>query len=114
MGAPSDVKSARIGKKLILEDAVVNCDIVSGKKIRIIFDGRSSFEPVISNLILTTKAPVNILYASTRDIKGKAYGQMVFQIPGDDAEYKRVAAHLDSMGINYEEVTDYDMGQDDD
>lgn len=109
----SDPKS-RIGKKLILEDAVVNCDIVSGKKIRIIFDGRSSFEPVISNLILTTKAPVNILYASTRDIKGKAYGQMVFQIPGDDAEYKRVAAHLDSMGINYEEVTDYDMGQDDD
>lgn len=105
----SDPKS-KVGKKLILGEAVVNCNVVSGRKIRIIFDGRSSFEPIISNLILTSKTAVNILYASTRDIKGKAYGQMIVQIPGGEVDYKRVVNYLNNVEINYEEVGEDDMG----
>ena len=40
-----------IGKKLILGDVLPNKEIVSGVKLRIEFDGRSSFEPVLSNMI---------------------------------------------------------------
>ena len=47
---------------------------------RIIFNGRSSFEPVISNLVLECGAPVNIMFADTRDIGGTAFGQMVLQL----------------------------------
>lgn len=105
----SDPRSA-IGKQLILGDAVQNWDRVSGKKLRIIFDGRSSFEPIISNLILSCNVPINILYASTRDIKGEARGQMIVQISDKEMEYKRVINYLNSTKVRYEEVSSHELG----
>ena len=44
-----------------------------GKRcIRIVFTENSSFEPVIANMVLECKAPVNILLADTKDINGIA------------------------------------------
>ena len=55
-----------------------------GKKcIRIVFSENSSFEPVIANMVLECKAPVNILQADTKDIGGIAHGQMILQLPED-------------------------------
>lgn len=50
---------------------------------RLIFNGRSSFEPIIANMVLECGCPVNIMYAATRDIGGTAFGQMVLQLPED-------------------------------
>ncbi len=75
-------------------------------KCRIIFDGRTSFEPVIANMILECKTPVNILFADTKDIDGKAFGQMVIQLPNDDTGRKRIMNYLISNEIVYEEVSD--------
>ena len=47
----------------------------------ITFAGQSSFEPVIGNLVLEYKTPVNILYANTRNIGGNAEGEMILQLP---------------------------------
>ena len=49
--------------------------------IRVVFGATSSFEPVIANMILECKAPVNILMADTKDIGGIAHGQMILQLP---------------------------------
>ena len=76
----SEPKS-KIGRQLILGDAVENVRFDKSRKIRITFDGRSSMEPVLANMILASKVPVNILYASTKDIGGTAYGQMIIQLP---------------------------------
>ena len=65
----SEPKS-KIGRQLILGDAVENVKFDKSRKIRITFDGRSSMEPVLANMILASKVPVNILYASTKDIGG--------------------------------------------
>jgi len=74
---------------------------------RIIFDGRSSFEPVISNVVLACKAPVNIMYADTRNIEGKAVGQMVIQLPDDAEMEEKVLHYFDSRNIPYEAAHDF-------
>ena len=71
---------------------------------RIIFNGRSSFEPVISNLVLECGAPVNIMFADTRDIGGTAFGQMVLQLPDNEEVVRRILAYADSKGLMLEEM----------
>ena len=66
-------------RQLVIPEALQ--DMPHSRLYRIIFNGRSSFEPVISNLVLECGAPVNIMFADTRDIGGTAFGQMVLQLP---------------------------------
>ncbi len=100
---------SRIGRQLILGDAVTDVTFDKSKKIRVTFDGRSSFEPVIANMILASKALVNILYASTKNIGGKAVGHMILQLPEDEADAKRVLHYLAMVKIPFEEVSENDI-----
>ena len=70
---------------------------------RIVFDGNSSFEPVVSNMVLECKAPVNIMFADTKDIDGRAYGQMILQLPEDERAAKRALAYLETQNVHVEE-----------
>ena len=77
VGSVSEIFSepkTRIGRQLILGDAIHQANFGKSKKVRIIFDGRESEEPVISNLVLACRTPVNILYAATRDLDWKGHG----------------------------------------
>ena len=76
----------------------------TGRLFRIIFDGLASSEPVISNVVLACKVPVNIMYAATRDIKGKAAGQMIIELPDHEPDIERVLQYLDRAKVPYEEV----------
>lgn len=81
---------------------------MKGKRcIRIIFDGKSSFEPVIANMVLECKAQVNILFADTKDINGKALGQMVLQLPEDDMISDKIINYLKDKKIAVEELINY-------
>lgn len=104
----SEPKS-KIGRQLILGDAVNHVEFGDSKQIRIIFDGRESTEPVISNLVLACKVPVNIMYAATKDLNGKAVGQMIIQLPGNEVEVTRVINYLKNVKIPFEEVNEYDI-----
>ena len=57
------------------------------RRPRIVFEGNSSFEPVVSNMtLLTYRRRSNILFADTKDIDGKAFGQIVVgELPEDEA-----------------------------
>ena len=35
-------------------------------------------------MVLECKAPVNIMFADTKNMDGKAYGQMILQLPEDE------------------------------
>lgn len=93
-----------IARKLILADTKSSVQFDQSRCYRIIFDGRSSFEPVISNMVLESRTPVNIMFANTRNIDGKAIGQMVIQVPGDEIAARRVENYLNNSQITYEEV----------
>lgn len=77
-----------------------------GKLLRITFDGRSSYEPVIANMVLDFRRPINIMYADTRDLNGGAVGQMIIQLPDDSDAAERMKAYLNARGINNEEVSE--------
>lgn len=78
-----------------------------GRVIRIIFDGQSSYEPVIGNVTLSFGMPVNILFARTEDIGGSAVGEMVLQLPADDEVAGRMIAYLKERNLKVEELKDY-------
>lgn len=86
----------------------INFDKSNGKYIRIVFDGNSSYEPVISNMVLACKAPVNIMYADTRNIDGKAYGHMIVQLPEDEFSAMKVIEYLKKENVLLEEVSGLD------
>lgn len=79
-------------------------DIKADKKsIRIVFDGISSTEPILANLILETQVKLNILGANTEDIGGSAYGQLLIERP-DERSVEIIKKYLDKLGIKYEEL----------
>ncbi len=94
----------KIGRDLILGDALREVKFGGGKLYRITFDGRKSHEPLIANIVLQTKAPINIMYAHTKDVGGLAYGEMVIQTPEDEGQQREILNYLMSTGIPYEEV----------
>ena len=107
MGSVSSVftnPQSDIAKKLILPK-IKTSEIVSGKnKIRIVFNGESSFKPVLANLILEIQEPVNILHAETNDIDGKAFGQMVIQLSDSERSSQRVKNYLKENKITFNEI----------
>ncbi len=98
------VPQSQIARELILPKSAAVAEITGGTLIRIVFDGQSSFEPVISNLSLECHTAVNILGADTNNIGGKAYGQMLLQLPEDEGASLRIRNYLNSRKIKFEEV----------
>ena len=72
--------------------------------IRIVFDGTTVNEPIISNLTLQTGVPVNILHADINLLNGKPYGQMTIERPKNDADARRLIDLLTQDGIPVQEV----------
>ena len=94
---------SQIAKQLILPKSEAVEQVTGTRCIRIVFDGNSAFEPVVSNIVLECHAAVNILGADTKNISGKAYGQMILQLPEDTASVDRILNYLKSRNIRYEE-----------
>ena len=79
--------------------------ILEGKHlVRIVFSENSSFEPVIGNMILRYKTPVNILHADTKDINGIATGEMILQLPEDEDIAKQMITYLRDCKLTVKEV----------
>lgn len=78
----------------------------SDNRIRIVFKENSAYEPVISNLILKFQTPVNILRADTRNVNGKAVGEMILSVPDDSLKREDMISYLKEEGLTVTEVTD--------
>lgn len=74
------------------------------RKVRIVFQENSAFEPVIANMVLETGEPVNILYANTQNIGGIAKGEMILALPEDDVIAHQMMMYLKQHGLAVEEV----------
>ena len=74
-----------------------------GKVYRITFDGTTSDQPVVAGMVLACGEPVNIWFADTRDIEGKAYGHMLVQLPENEVTAGRMLSYLDEVGVTYKE-----------
>ncbi len=91
-------------RKLVYPDGKRVDHFVGTRCCRIVFDGSSSFEPVIANMVLEFRKTVNIIFADTKNIDGKAFGQIVLQLPDDKMVGEKMMAYLRNKGLTVEEV----------
>ena len=105
-GRVSDVftnPQSDIAKQLILPQDRAALDTTGGKKLRIIFNGQYSQEPIISKLVLECQAPVNIIFADTRQFDGAIYGHMIIELPSDERQADKVIAWLRNSPVTWKE-----------
>lgn len=106
-GLVSDVfqhPKTAIARKLIMPQSGEGIESVLGDRcIRITFHGSETEEPMVSNMTLECRATVNIVYANTKTLDGKAYGQMVLQLPEDASAQARILDYLRSRNFSFAE-----------
>ena len=75
-----------------VEDAPVS----EGKqRIRLVFQGAdASYKPLIASMAMDQRIYASIISASTRTIGGRAYGNMLLEIPGGPDELARATKYL--------------------
>ncbi len=107
-------KSA-VAKELIRNDSgsgvenqkVAQEEIRSDEIIRVVFSENSAFEPVIANMILKFQEPVNILKADTKNVGGRAKGEMILGFGKDCKKIREMKAYLEERGLAIEEANEY-------
>ena len=55
-------------------------------------------------MALKTKTPINILFANTKEINGKLFGQLVIELPKERDIQKEILDFLDEKKVTYWEV----------
>ena len=76
--------------------------------IRLLFDGNSD-EPIIANIVQQCSLLVSIVYASTKVIDGKVYGQTVIKRPKEEADREKLKKYLQLRHVKFEEVKSLGM-----
>lgn len=94
-------------RRLIYQGYEKVAEMKGRRCVRIVFSENSSFEPVIGNMVLAFKMPVNILYANTRDLDGVATGEMILQLPEEELTGDKMIAYLRGARLSVEELKDY-------
>ena len=92
-------------KKLVFSGRTQIQEMKGKRLVRVTFQEKSSFEPVIPNLVLTYRTPVNILYADTKNINGQAQGEMILQLPEIEEVANKMIQYLRDINMGVEEVS---------
>ena len=96
------------GRRLVYPDGVVIDRLSAARVVRIVFNGGSSYEPLIASLAIDCGVKVNILGADTRNIDGQAFGSMLLGLPDDPQEAAKAVGYLKNQpNVTMEEVRDY-------
>ena len=106
MGRVADVFTSprsEIAKELILPQDRAAIDTSGGKKLRLIFDSQYSQEPVISKMTLDCQAPVNIIFADTKEYEGNIYGHMIIELPNDEHQAEKIITWLKNSPVTWKE-----------
>lgn len=106
-GAVTDVfhhpRTAAARQLITPRGAISKKSVIRGPLYRITFNGSISDQPIVSGMVLSCGAPVNIWYADTKDIDGKAHGQMLLELPADTALSEKMLAFLDRQQVTYKQ-----------
>lgn len=73
-------------------------------RIRLAFDEKTAYKPIISNMILETGAPVNLLYANLDALLDEQRGQMVICLSDDKDAAEKQKEFLIREGVAFTEI----------
>ena len=93
-----------IARELVLpQERPVLDPTTGGRKLRLIFNGEDTQKPVISEMILACRVPVNVLFADTKSVEGAASGHMILELPNDEHDAEKVVSWLKNSGLMWKE-----------
>ena len=92
-----------IARELIIPQDRAVLSTKGGRKLRLTFNNLNTNTPVISDMVLECQAPVNILFADTREFEGAIYGHMIIELPTDPRQEEKVIAWLKTSDIQWRE-----------
>ena len=96
------------GRKLVFPGGANIDQFPVADVVRVVFNGGSSYEPLIASLAIDCGVKVNILGADTRNVNGRAFGTMLLGLPQDKAESAKAMNYLKAQkDVTVEEVRDY-------
>lgn len=73
-------------------------------RVRLAFDDNRAYEPVIANMIIELKAPVNILYARMESVGENQKGQMVIGLSEDEEIARKQKEYLRGNKVTFIEL----------
>ena len=91
-----------IAKKLIYSGHV-STGIKGEKFVKLMFSGEVD-KPIITNIIQKCNIPVSIMYAETKLLNDKIYGQIIFRLPNYNQDIGSLKKYLIDENISFEEV----------
>ncbi len=97
-----------IAKKLIYSGHV-NTKLDNSKYIKLIFNGEID-TPLLANIVEDCHIQVSIVYADSRVVDNRVYGQLIIKKPTDEQEVKKLIKYLKLKKILYEEVDQNGLG----
>ena len=96
------------GRRLVLPSGEKIHVLPANRLVRLVFNGASASEPIISTLAIEQGIRLNIISADTRSIGEKTFGNMILGLPEDETEAARALLYLRELnGVTAAEVTDY-------
>lgn len=104
-GSLSDVflnPQTEIARGLLFSNHV-NTKLSHDRIIRMIFDGNAD-EPILADLIQQCQILVSVVYADSKVIDSKVYGQLAIKMPENDNDRIKVEKYLNLKKIRFEEV----------
>ena len=94
---------SQIARDLIIPRERTVLDTTGGRRLRLTFEGDYSNAPVISEMVLECQAPVNILFADTKEFEGVIHGQMIIELPKDQHQADKIIVWLRNSQIKWRE-----------
>lgn len=91
-----------ISKKIIYSGHI-NTSVDNSKFIKLIFNGEID-RPIVANIIQDCNIALSILYADSKVVNGRIYGQLILTMPADKKDAQKLRKYLDLKQIHYEEV----------
>lgn len=94
---------SQIARDLIIPKDRAVLDTRGGRRLRLTFNGEYSNAPVISDMVLECQAPVNILFADTKEFEGVIYGHMIIELPNDPRQAEKIIVWLKNSQVKWKE-----------
>ena len=104
----NNTKTDVVSRKMFYEEKVKvkvreNTELNDEKLIKIKFNGEID-TPIVANIICDCNVIVSIIYADSKVVEGRVYGQIIFKMPKDEREVKKVERYLQLKNVSFEEV----------
>ena len=89
--------------KKIIYSGHINTSVDNTKFLKLIFNGEID-TPIVANIVQDCNISLSIIYADSKVVDGRVYGQLIFTMPADVKDAQKLCKYLDLKQIHYEEV----------